>query len=126
MRNISILIGSSILAVAVSAPMAQAENWKKAGTNSQLGDDFATCVDMDSTKTSADGWTSYRWKLCSEPREIFEAAVQCSSDFSADKVTMRSRAVVANGKPKPDQPWKTESIYVSSMSGQQARLLCHK
>jgi hypothetical protein len=100
---------------------ARAENWIDMGTNAavrpELAAGFAFCVDTDSMKTDKQGWTSYTWKMCREPKEVFEDAVQCAQDFSAEQVPMREKALVANGKPKPGQPWATKLTYVSSMSG---------
>lgn len=126
MRNVQIVIGSLTVALIASMSTAQAEHWIKAGTNPVLGDKFSSCVDTDSVRTSPDGWTSYRWKLCAVSRDIFETAVKCNSDFSAEKFVTRTRAVVANGKPVRSDPWKSELTYVGSQSGQQARLICHK
>ncbi len=126
MRKALILVGPLVMAATLFASPVQAERWTKAGENSAVGSDFDFCVDLDSVTTGADGWTSFRNRMCGEPREVFESAIQCDQDFSAKQVPMRTRVVVANGQPKPDQPWKTSQTYVNSMSGQMARMVCHK
>jgi hypothetical protein len=114
-----------VTALLFASPL-HAERWTKAGSNSSVGDDWAFCVDLDSVTTGADGWTSYRVRMCGEPSVVYENAIQCDQDLSGEQASMRQRIVVANGKPKPDQPWTTSSIYLSSMSGQMARFVCHK
>ena len=130
MRAIQIVAGSIfVLAVSYAQPVL-AENWVDMGTNSAIRPElqaaFGFCVDMYSVKASKSGWTSYDWKLCSEPREVFEDLIRCNQDFSAEQVTMRSRALVKNGKPQPKLPWKTDATYVSSMGGKIAQFICHK
>jgi len=93
-----------VAALTLSSEPAQAERWVKAGATSLVGDDFAFCVDMDSVKTGADGWTSYAARMCSEPREVFERAVNCAQDFSVDQVPLRTRTLIANGVAKPAMP----------------------
>ena len=128
MRNFPIVMSALVATMLASA--AQAERWIDMGTNKavrpELQTGFSFCVDADSVKTDKEGWTSYTWKLCNEPREIFASAVQCAQDFSVAQVPIRGKTLVANGKPKPDQPWKTTMTYVSSMGGKFAKWVCHK
>jgi hypothetical protein len=128
MRNFPIVM--SALVATIFASTAQAERWIDMGTNKairpELQAGFSFCVDADSVKTDKEGWTSYKWKLCSDKNTIFEGAVQCAQDFSVDQVPIRGKTLIDNGKPKPNEPWKTTMTYVSSMSGKFAKWVCHK
>lgn len=126
MRGRKIIVGAFVAAATASA--VRAEQWIDIGTNSairpELQSGFSFCIDKDSVKTDDLGWTSYTFKLCNEPREIFEASVQCAQNLSADRVPIRQRTLVANGKSTPDQPWKTDLTYTSSVSGKLAKFAC--
>jgi hypothetical protein len=129
MHNFQITIGSLFIAAVISASPAKAERWVTTATDSTVpvgSKDSTICVDMDSVKTSTDGWTSYRETFCGDPLDIWEDAVQCNQNFSVEKLTMRTQDLVINKKPTPDKPWKTIPIYVTSSRGKTAKLICHK
>ncbi|HEX5210633.1 MAG TPA: hypothetical protein VFW22_02720 [Pseudolabrys sp.] len=112
----------------MAAPAAWAEQWIDIGTNSafrpELQKGLTFCIDKDSVKTDGLGWTSYRVKLCNDSREVFESSVQCAQNLSADQVPVRQRTLVANGKSIPDQPWKTDQTYMSSIAGRLVKFAC--
>lgn len=128
MRIFHIVMGALVATMFASA--AQAERWIDMGTNEAIRPEFRSaftaCLDADSVKTDKQGWTSYRWKLCSDTNTIFEGAVQCAQDFSAEQVPIRGRTLIENGKLKHNQPWKTTMTYVGSVSGKFAKWVCHK
>lgn len=130
MRHFLVAIGMVVVAVVISASPVRAERWVNVGApaavRQELRAGFAFCVDLDSVKTNAQGWTSYHYKLCNDTRDIFDGAVKCKQDFSADQIPIRTRMFVTSGKPSPNQPWKTVPTYVSSMAGKIARFVCHK
>jgi hypothetical protein len=107
---------------------ARAERWFDMGTNTavrpEFASTFAACVDLDSVKTAATGWTSYHWKLCTDTQDLFEAQVQCGGDFTAEQIPIRQRTITANNKLTPQAPWKTTDTYLSSMAGKMAALAC--
>jgi hypothetical protein len=129
MLKLQITIGSLFIVAVIAASPAKAESWTKTATDSTVplgSKDSTICVDMDSVRTGADGWTSYREAFCGDPLDIWEEAVQCDQNFSVEKLTMRTQDLVINKKPTPDAPWKTIPIYVTSLRGQTAKLICHK
>ena len=93
MRNVLIVMSALIATMFVS--VARAERWIDMGTNSavrpELQAAFTFCVDADSVKTDAQGWTFYTWKMCNDSRQIFEGAVQCGQNFSVEQVPIRGR-----------------------------------
>jgi hypothetical protein len=109
---------------------AQAEQWFDIGANAavrpELASGFSACVDLDSVKPAAKGWTSYHWKLCSDEQDLFQSEVRCGGDFTAEQIPIRQRTITANGKPTPHAPWKTTDTYASSQAGKMAALVCHK
>jgi hypothetical protein len=123
--SIALFVASFVL-----SSSARAESWFDMGANAALRPEFASafaaCVDLDSAKTVAKGWTSYHWKLCTDAQELFQAEVQCGGDFTAEQIPIRQRTIITNNKPTPRAPWKTTDTYVSSMSGKMAALVCHK
>ncbi|HEY1474200.1 MAG TPA: hypothetical protein VGF53_08970 [Pseudolabrys sp.] len=126
MRPRKIIFGAFV--AVMTASTAWAVQWIDIGTNSafrpELQSGLTFCIDKYSVKTDNLGWTSYTYKLCNEPREIFEGSVQCAQDFSVDQVPVRQRTLVANGKSTPDQPWKTNLTYMSSIAGKLAKFAC--
>ena len=117
-------------AVCLSAAPAFAERWTQMKVTDPLGRPaegiFGYCVDMDSIRTGADGWTYYTDRNCDLPDYVFENAVRCDASLDAEKAAIRSRSIHIKGKSTPDAPWTSEDTYTSSVAGQIAKLICKR
>jgi hypothetical protein len=74
MRNSGLSITLLTSALVLSSSV-RAEQWFDMGTNAAVRPEFVSafsaCLDLDSVKPAAKGWTSYHWKLCSDEKELF-------------------------------------------------------
>ena len=88
----AVVTSQMFLLVLANALPARAENWVRSGQHVQLGLD--ACVDRDSIRRAAEGFTHYRSRLCHWKGEAAvnatrQLAVRCS-EIMAGNLTVHS------------------------------------
>src|SRR6266567_7528939 len=119
MQKLYVVVGSLIFVAIASTLPAQAERWTKAAS---VGSGYRDiCVDLDSVKKSADGWTYFRSTHCGaggpDPNDVTENMVRCNQDF-AKSYTHRERLLPT---PEVKTTWDTRTNDVTAPVGVTAR-----
>ncbi len=125
MERISIAVGSLAVIAIHFTTAAQAEHWVESASVTGIPrynvPDTKMCVDMDSVKTRANGWTYYRDRDCFKADGLItENLTLCGQDFSGETYHARERFLQHPG------PWRTLDKGTSAPVGVTAKFVCHK
>lgn len=107
-----------VMAAVLAGPGARAENWVQATQRNHIG--FAGCVDLDSVRSDADGFTYYRSKICDLDSKFDnkQKAVRCS-EISEGNVKVYDYWEI-------DNSWEPYVTNESSVAGGTALFICRQ
>ena len=125
MQRFPTIIGSLAVFAIFCTTAARAEHWVESASVPGLPQynvpDSKMCVDMDSVKTRANGWTYYRDRACFKADGLItENMTLCSQDFTGETYHAQERFFHQPG------PWRTLDKGTSAPVGVTARFVCHK